>query len=133
MRGIFLKLSLFLALFLLSSCNETVIKNAQGGAINPAACSDQPITYASVNNEVFAKSCATCHTGGNVDLSTYAGAKANAQLEKSAVLTNHMPPTGPIDYNDKSMLLSWINQGSPLNAGDANMSCAGMKELQVDE
>ena len=118
----------FLLGFFLVSCNETVIKNAgSGNNVNPAGCGDTPISFASVNEQIFLKNCISCHASGSpngISLSTYAEVKANILRIKDSVLANRMPKAGPLSGADKILLVSWISQGAPERAEDADMSCA---------
>jgi hypothetical protein len=115
------------ALFILCACNETILKNTGADrSIDPLSCGDTPISYASVNEHIFIRNCTVngCHSGNGLNLTTYEGVHNALPAIKGAVLSNKMPPAGPLPFEDKVLLLSWINQGGPRNAEDANMNCS---------
>jgi hypothetical protein len=64
-------------------------------------------------------SCTSCHTGAasprGVDLSTYAGAKANASSANSAIQGGSMPPQGALSGTNKQLFQSWVTAGEPNN------------------
>ena len=63
--------------------------------------------------------CTSCHAGAfapsGVDLSTYAGAKANAGAANSAIQAGKMPPSGALSATNKQLFQSWVTEGAPNN------------------
>lgn len=102
-----------------------VVKNPITFNNNPSACGDGPLSFASVNEQIFIRNCTVngCHAGGSLNLTTYEGVKENLAQIKGSVLANRMPPVGPLAVQDKELLLTWINQGAPLREEDANLNC----------
>jgi hypothetical protein len=124
MRSLEFRLSIF-SLLALFACNETVIKHSSSPNINSSTCGAQPISFASVNTQIFIRNCTVngCHAGGSLNLTTYEGVRANLAQVKDSVLGNRMPPMGPLSVQDKELLVTWINQGAPLRAEDAVIDC----------
>lgn len=124
-------------LLLLGACNETIIKGGNGDrGVDPAYCGDMPISYASVNAQIFIKNCTVngCHGGAApIDLSTHESVRGNLPGIKTAVLANRMPPMGPLSATDKMLLLAWINQGAPLRSEDADLACGNEIEGDTDQ
>jgi hypothetical protein len=64
-------------------------------------------------------SCTSCHSGSfassGVDLSTYAGAKANLSAANGAIQSGRMPLSGPLSATNKQLFQSWVTEGAPNN------------------
>jgi len=82
---------------------------------------ETPTTTVSYQNGIQAllsTNCAIsgCHVSGGQapDLSTYAGAKANAAQSSSDINAGTMPFGGsPLSASDKALFKSWIDAGTP--------------------
>jgi uncharacterized membrane protein len=63
--------------------------------------------------------CTSCHAGSRspagIDLSTYAGVKANASVANSAIKAGAMPPGGGLSATNKQLFQSWVTAGTPNN------------------
>lgn len=66
---------------------------------------------------VFNRSCVGCHNSGSgrLDLRNYEAAKAAASLiiQRINSAANPMPPTGLLRQNDRDLVQSWVNAGTP--------------------
>jgi len=77
------------------------------------------VSYAKDIAPMMKASCTSCHTGSmspqGVDLSTYAGVKANASVANSAIKAGAMPPGGGVSATNKQLFQSWVTAGEPNN------------------
>jgi len=77
------------------------------------------VSYAKDIASMMKANCTSCHTGSRspagVDLSTYAGVKANASQANSAIRAGAMPPGGGLSATDKQLFQSWVTAGEPNN------------------
>ena len=76
------------------------------------------ISYAQVNQGVFQPSCISCHgasrPSAGISLDTYAHVKAALDIVKSVAITQQsMPPNGPLQADQITLLNTWIDQGAP--------------------
>jgi mono/diheme cytochrome c family protein len=65
---------------------------------------------------VFDRSCAGCHNSGGVfDIKNYdvAVSKASLIIQRMNSATNPMPPSGLLKLNDRDLVKSWVNAGTP--------------------
>jgi uncharacterized membrane protein len=71
--------------------------------------------YDSLRAKIFQPDCIHCHgSKGNVNLETYANAKAVAEKIEDAVITHQsMPPKGPLAPSDQELIREWCAVGSP--------------------
>ena len=73
------------------------------------------ISYATQITPLMKANCTSCHGGSNpqsgINLSTYAGVKANASAANSAIQNGIMPPSGALSSANKLLFQTWVNQG----------------------
>lgn len=73
------------------------------------------ISYATQIAPLMKANCTSCHGGSNpqsgINLSTYAGVKANASAANSAIQNGIMPPSGALSSANKLLFQTWVNQG----------------------
>ncbi len=83
---------------------------------------DGGVTFAQLNSNsspyrVFNRSCTGCHNSGSgrLDLTNYMAARAAATLILSRMndTVSPMPATGQLRKNDRDMVQSWVNSGTP--------------------
>lgn len=111
--------SLFAAALLvlgLSGCYYDVEEELYPGT----ACDLTNTTYSAAVQPIIATNCAVpaCHVPGGTspDLSTYAGASANAGgIDQRALVDKDMPPSGQLSSCDQQTLKAWIDAGAPNN------------------
>lgn len=103
--------------FALASCGYHLDKQGskEGGAV-PTFSKGQ-LSYALVNQYVFAPKCVQCHgRSGGVSLETYADVMRNlAAVEGTALRARSMPksPVPPLTPSEAEILRSWIAAGAP--------------------
>ena len=65
------------------------------------------------------KASCSCHGASNpqagVNLSTYAGAKANAAAANDVIQGGAMPPSGQLSAADMALFQAWVDAGEPNN------------------
>ena len=65
------------------------------------------------------KASCSCHGASNpqagVNLSTYAGAKANAAAANDVIQGGAMPPAGQLSDADLQLFQAWVDAGEPNN------------------
>lgn len=80
------------------------------------------VTFVQLNSNsspyrVFNRSCTGCHNSGSgrLNLTNYQAASAAAALIMTRMnsTTTPMPPTGRLRQNDRDMVQSWVNAGTP--------------------
>ena len=79
------------------------------------------ISYSEVNQGVFTPSCISCHNSNSasagVMLDTYDHVMSSLNAVKSvAVDRQTMPPSGPLQSDQITLLSTWIDQGAPNTA-----------------
>ena len=88
------------------------------GKVAEAGAGDTPstVSYATQIAPLLQASCTSCHGGSNpqsgINLSTYAGVKANASAANSAIKNGTMPPGGALSSANKQLFQTWIDQGA---------------------
>jgi mono/diheme cytochrome c family protein len=101
------------ALLLLVSCNETLVK---GGNANEKPLQLSSISYADVDTKIFRPRCYGCHgTSGGVNVQSYESVKSNISRIQAAVDSGRMPAGGPLPSSLKQLLSIWIAKGMPLD------------------
>jgi mono/diheme cytochrome c family protein len=118
-----MKYSLLALLILATGCNSRKEKGSDSDDSTTPIVSASEISFSIVNQNVFAKSCVTCHgngqSQGGVNLDTYANAVLSAQQIKLDVDTGHMPksPAPPLSQRQKDLIDLWVAQKAPNQAG----------------
>lgn len=111
---------LLLGLFgVLASCGYNnmktdTIKNPTG----EQKLGDDKIDFAVISTQIFQPHCLSCHSqaGGNragVNLENYTNTKPFAELVKSEIVDDSMPPDGPLSDEKKKLVVAWVNAGAP--------------------
>jgi len=81
-----------------------------------AGGSSSAVSYSKQIAPLLKSNCTSCHSGSfassGVDLSTYAGAKANASAASGAIQVGRMPPSGPLSATNKQLFQSWVTEGA---------------------
>lgn len=91
------------------------------GKIEEVGAGDTASTtsYAAQIAPLLKANCTSCHGGSKpqsgIDLSTYAGVKANASAANTAIQKGIMPPTGALSSANKLLFQSWIDGGEQNN------------------
>ena len=83
-----------------------------GSSPTPAA------SYNANIGELLNNNCTGCHNSASpdrVDLSSYAGASANASLANQRIQAGTMPPGAPLSAADKALFQNWIDTNTPEN------------------
>ena len=114
----------FLALLILATgCNSRKDKGGDSEDTTTPIVSASEISFSLVNQNVFAKSCVSCHGNGQnqggVNLDTYANAAPFAAQIKADVDAGRMPksPAPPLSQRQKDLIDLWVAQNAPNQAG----------------
>lgn len=117
------RISSVLLLFALAGCNSKLDKLAGSEDSVTPVVSASEISFALVNQYVFAKSCTSCHDSaqakGGINLERYETSAGFAQQIKSAVESGRMPmsPVPALSQRQKDLIILWAAQGAPNEAG----------------
>ena len=73
------------------------------------------VTYAMVQQKVFAPSCVRCHgTKGDINLESYASSfSALGKIRESVFVTNKMPKNQTLTSEQLALLKAWLDEGGP--------------------
>ena len=77
------------------------------------------MSYSKQIAPIIKANCLTCHGGSSpqagVNLSTYAGAKANGPAANDVIQGGAMPPAGQLSAADMALFQAWVDAGEPNN------------------
>lgn len=98
----------------LSSCGFYRAKNQDGDF----SFQQSELSYSLVNSKIFSSKCIACHNSvsakDDVVLDSYASVKQNlGRIEQVALISQTMPPTGPLNGSSQELLRAWIAAGAP--------------------
>ena len=104
-----------LLLFSGAGCNFDVDKGVADTAPTGTSRAGASISFAQVNDRVFAPRCISCHgNSGGVNLESYQSVKANlSRIERVAIKDRSMPKNRPLADADAQFLSAWIDSGAP--------------------
>ena len=104
---------------LLSACNSHLAKESAVAGGDVPSFSKGQLSYAIVNQYVFAPKCVQCHGhSGGVSLETFAAVSQNLTAVEAAVRAGSMPkaPAPPLTTSEEQLLADWIAAGAPEQA-----------------
>lgn len=98
----------------MSSCGFYREKNQDGDF----SYSQGELSYSLVNSRIISRQCVACHNSvsakAGVVLDSYDSVKQNLnRIEQAALITQNMPPTGPLETSSQKLLRAWIAAGAP--------------------
>ena len=114
-------LTFFLCGYGFISCSKKADQVTGPANFVPKGVNTDNVTYTNYVSIILSNNCSTCHgRGGSAahywyNDNTYLNASANGRRIMETIVENSMPPVPrkPFSQDDKTLLIAWINRGSP--------------------
>lgn len=125
MATIRIALNIIGLVLVVTGCTFAKHKPGSGAAESVTNICKDSLDYKVVHTSLIQPKCLACHGAGSglVNLDTFEKVKNNIARIQAAVQAGRMPPNNPLGENEKVLLTTWIDAGTPESVATNATAC----------